>query len=330
MVGALLTQSEEAVLPAAGVCPASVPVLVGVSEAIRKVCALIDTVAASDCNVLIEGETGTGKELAARRVHAGSGRRDGSFIPVNCAGISETLFESQFFGHVRGAFTGAEQSSLGLVRSAEGGTLMMDEIGEVPLNLQAKLLRVLQDGEVLPVGSATPIPVRTRFVAATNRRIKHAVAEGTFRQDLYYRLNVVRIVLPPLRDRREDIPVLVNHFLATFAERYKCSAIDVDAETRDMLSEHAWPGNVRELISWVESLYATKIAPYVLACSLLEEVEEEDRTVRPEKQFDLQNLERSAIADAMKFCDNNRTEAARVLGIDRSTLVRKIDRHNLG
>ena len=212
------------------------PAIVGVSEVMREVLDLVDRVACSDCCVLIEGESGTGKELIARRLCDKSLRRDRPFIPVNCAGISETLFESQFFGHVRGAFTGAEQNMLGVVRTADGGTVFLDEVCDIPLSLQPKLLRVLQEQEVMPVGKPIPVKVDTRFLAGTNRNLAEMVRQGTFRRDLYHRLNIVRIVLPPLRDRAEDVPALVDHFSRLFSQRYqrepivveRCRARDVD------------------------------------------------------------------------------------------------------
>ena len=187
-----------------------------------EVLRLVDSVAPSDCCVLIEGESGTGKELIARRLCAKSRRRNQPFIPVNCAGISQSLFESQFFGHVRGAFTGAEQSMLGMVRSADGGTLFLDEVAEIPLNVQPKLLRVIQQQEVMPVGHPIPVKTDTRFIAGTNRNLREMVNRGEFRQDLYYRLNIVRVVVPPLRERSEDILVLLDHFTALYARHYKC------------------------------------------------------------------------------------------------------------
>ena len=305
-----------------------VPALLGVSDGIKRAVALIDTVAASDCCVLIEGETGTGKELAARRLHAKSPRRNKPFIPVNCAGISETLFESQFFGHVRGAFTGAEQSMLGLVRTAEGGTLLLDEVGDIPLNLQAKLLRTLQDGEVMPVGTAKPVRIETRFIAATNRSLADDVGQGRFRSDLYFRLNVIHICLPPLRQRVEDIQVLLDHFLSDYAKRRGGAHIRVSAEVRRQLAAYPWPGNVRELMSWVDRLYITGLAPEFLVASLFADAEK----VGPGQSRKLPTLhdaERSAIAGALEACDNNRTAAANVLGIHRGTLLRKITQHGL-
>ena len=197
------------------------PQIVGASRAMGEVLRLVDSVAPSDCCVLIEGESGTGKELIARRLCAKSRRRNQPFIPVNCAGISQSLFESQFFGHVRGAFTGAEQSMLGMVRSADGGTLFLDEVAEIPLNVQPKLLRVIQEQEVMPVGHPVPVKINTRFIAGTNRNLREMVNREEFRPDLYYRLNIVRVVVPPLRERSEDILVLLDYFTALYAKHYK-------------------------------------------------------------------------------------------------------------
>ena len=300
-------------------------VLVKVSEAMRGVVDLVDNVAASDCCVVIEGESGTGKELIARRLHFNSPRREMPFIPVNCAGVTETLFESQFFGHVRGAFTGAEKSMLGLVRSAEGGTLFMDEIGEITPNIQAKLLRVLQDGEVMAVGTTEPVAVNTRFIAATNCNLLKNVQEKNFREDLYYRLNVVRINLPPLRDRREDIPVLLDHFLTEQANCHKMPVIEVSQNVRRKLCEYDWPGNVRELASWVKRLFATKLAPEALVSTMQSRGINEDLSAKtPNMLMSLEDAERFAIESAMKSVDNNRSQAASILGINRGTLLRKL------
>ncbi len=308
------------------------PELVGVSEAMRNIVRLLDSVAQSDCCVLIEGESGTGKELVARRLHSVSPRSHKPFIPVNCAGMSETLFESQFFGHVRGAFTGAEQTMLGLVRTAEDGTLFLDEVGDVPLNLQAKLLRVLQDGEVLPVGTATPFAVNTRFVAATNQSLRRAVDEGTFRQDLFYRLDVVRIYLPPLRMRPEAISPLLDHFLSRYAARYERPVVAVGSEVRAQLAEYPWPGNVRELESWTERLHVTGLAPEVLVASLLAEAQaaaETDAEATHEPVMSLEEAERRAIERALEATGNNQVRAARLLNIHRSTLARKMREYHV-
>jgi transcriptional regulator with PAS, ATPase and Fis domain len=304
-----------------------VPEIVGISKAIKEVVRLIDTVAQSDCCVLIEGESGTGKELLARRLCLKSHRRDKPFIPVNCAGISESLFESQFFGHVRGAFTGAEQSMLGLVRTADSGTLFLDEVGDIPLKLQPKLLRVIQEQEVMPVGKPIPVSVNTRFIAGTNRNLREMAARGRFRPDLFYRLNIVRVVVSPLRDRSEDVGPLLDHFSAYYARLYKMPAIDISSAVRSLLVGYAWPGNVRELAAWVERLYATGLAAEVLLESLMVESDPSDRSRLDD--LSLKHLERRAIAQAMDQSDFNQRKAARLLQVHRATLARKLKKHGL-
>ncbi len=301
---------------------AAAPKWIGASRAITEVMQLTDAVAESDCSVLIEGESGTGKELVARRLHASSPRSAKPFIPVNCAGVNETVFESQFFGHVRGAFTGAEQTMLGMVRSADSGTLFLDEIGEIPLNLQPKLLRVLQEGEVMPVGLAAPVRVDTRFIAATNRDLREEVRRGRFREDLYYRLNVVTIELPPLRQRAEDIPLLLEHFNSLCAARYERDEIVLSEHVRSRLMNHRWPGNVRELAAWIERLYATKLPAELLVKSLGSDLRGE--TSQPGEVQSLQQAERLAIKRAMLATDNNQQAAAELLQIHRCTLRRKL------
>ncbi len=304
------------------------PNIVGVSSAIRDVIKLVDTVASSDCCVLIEGDSGTGKELVARRLCAGSRRKDQAFIPVNCAGISESLFESQFFGHVRGAFTGAEQNMLGLVRTADGGTLFLDEVGEIPLNLQPKLLRVIQDQEVMPVGKPVPIHVDTRFIAGTNRNLRDLVKQDKFRRDLYYRLNIVRIRVPCLCERGEDVPLLLDHFSSVYAQRYDCEEIEIDGEIRSLLAGYTWPGNVRELAAWVERLYATGLEAEILVAMLLDESETPGAFASAEPQS-LKQVERQAIVQAMQHADFNQRKAARILQVHRATLARKLKKHDL-
>ena len=305
-----------------------VPNIVGASQVLCDVVGLIDKVATSDCCVLIEGESGTGKELIARRLCAKSPRNDQPFIPVNCAGISESLFESQFFGHVRGAFTGAEQSTLGLVRTADQGTLFLDEVGEIPLNLQPKLLRVIQEQEVMPIGKPIPVKVDTRFIAGTNRNLRELVERGKFRQDLYFRLNIVRVVVPPLRQRIDDIPLLLDHFAAHYARHYKRDEILICPAVRSLLAGYSWPGNVRELAAWVERLYATGLDAEILVEALLMESDK-----RPEKLpidgMSLRQLERCAIEQAMDKTDFNQRKAARLLHVHRATLSRKLKRHGL-
>jgi DNA-binding NtrC family response regulator len=299
------------------------PVLIGVSRAMRQVLELSQAAARSDCCVLVEGESGTGKELVARRLHALGPRAAAPFIPVNCAGVSETLFESQFFGHERGAFTGAQQSMLGLVRSAAGGTLLLDEVGEIPLHIQPKFLRLLQDGEVLPVGATAPVRADARFIGATNCSLSEEVRRGRFRQDLYYRLNIVRIFLPPLRQRPEDVGPLLDHFLAAFAAEYRRLPIVVPEGVRNGLAAYSWPGNVRELASWVERLYVMESLPEALVDALADAADTPSEPA-PEEIKSLRQTEREAIRRALHATGHNQLQAARLLDIHRTTLARKL------
>ena len=310
--------------------------LVGESSLFKQVLNVADSVATNDCVVLIEGESGTGKELLARRIHMRSSRNVGPFIPVNCPGISESLFESQFFGHVRGAFTGADTDTLGAVRASEGGTLMLDEIGELPLRMQPKLLRLLQQREVTPVGSSRPRPVNTRFITATNQNLARRVAEGTFRADLYHRLNIVRIVIPPLRNRIEDMDPILDYYLDYFARRYNTITRRLGLMLRNQLREYPWPGNVRELTAYVERLYATNLPPSAPTMRVWD-----DQSRSTPKLIDpapgrmgavdntpvccnLAEAEATAIRNALEQTAQNRTAAAKLLGIHRTTLQRKM------
>jgi transcriptional regulator with PAS, ATPase and Fis domain len=305
-----------------------VPKIVGVSQAIREVLRLVDQVAETDCCVLIEGESGTGKELIARRLFARSRRADRPFIPVNCAGVNESLFESQFFGHVRGAFTGAEQTMLGVIRTAEGGTVFLDEICEFPLTLQPKLLRVLQEREVMPVGKPLPVRIDARFLAGSNQNLAEMVRLGKFRRDLYHRLNIVRIQLPSLRERPEDIGPLLDHFLAVSADRYQRLPIVLPAAVRSLLAGYAWPGNIRELSAWVERLYVTGLSPEVLLDMLLGESSASGQ-INLTSQMTLKQAERQVIAQAMENANFNQRKAARMLKVHRATLARKLRSHKL-
>jgi len=314
------------------------PAIVGISDLFRQVLEVVDAVANKDCGVLLEGESGTGKELIARRLHAISHRSDGPFIPVNCPGTTETLFESQFYGHVKGAFTGAATDTLGVVRAADGGTLLLDEVGELALHLQPKLLRLLQEHEVTPVGAVRPIPVDTRFIASTNRPLAKAVADGSFRSDLYHRLNIVRVEIPPLRSRPEDIDPLLDYYLDYYAAEYGVTRCRLSPELRACLWQYEWPGNVRELCGYVERLYATGRP----AAPPHSEPRHDGYVVRaraPAKQpistapaahepaslcCTLADAEASAITRALKATGYNHTAAARILDIHRSTLIRKL------
>jgi len=313
--------------------------LIGISSLFRTAIAAAEAVASNDCITLIEGESGTGKELLARYIHSRSARRNGPFIPINCAGISETLFESQFFGHLRGAFTGAVSDTLGVVRAAQGGTLLLDEVSEIPLHQQAKLLRVLQEREVIPVGGATPIPVDVRFIATTNTNLRKAVEEGRFRLDLYHRINIARIELAPLRFRKEDIDPLLDYYLEYYADEYSMPKRTIDQTIREQLRQYDWPGNVRELCNYVERLYATDLPP--LPPSTMSSWQDDHRP--PDRIADknpdptgtqtlsgsLAEVECRAIVQALNRTGWNRSAAARLLEIHRTTLLRKMRLYGL-
>ena len=317
------------------------PTLVFQGRLFRQVLAAVDSVAKNDCIVLLEGESGTGKELLARRIHNRSVRGDHLFIPINCAGITETLFESQLFGHVKGAFTGAAGETLGVVRAAEGGSLLLDEVGEIPIHLHPKLHRLLQELEIMPVGGSRPIRVNTRFIASTNRSLQHMVREGDFRADLYHRLNIVRIEVPPLRCRPDDIGPLLDYFLQRFAREYKRPVAQLGPEIRRQLEEYPWPGNVRELGTYVERLYATDTAPLPPSISQWDRSHLGEPYVPVRKDpspypgrithfgdspwvYTLAFVEHQAIRRALDYAEWNRSAAARLLDIHRSTLIRKI------
>jgi len=312
------------------------PILVGASRLFRQVLRVVDAVACNDCVVLLEGESGTGKELIARRIHRHSPRAAYPFIPVNCAAISDTLFESQFYGHVKGAFTGAATSTLGVVRAADGGTLLLDEVGEMPIHLQPKLLRLLQEGEITPVGASTPISVDARFVASTNRSLARMITEGSFRSDLYHRLNIVRIEIPPLRGRPEDIEPLLDFYLDFYAHQYKRPRRYFGARLRECLKRYPWPGNVRELCAYVERLYAANLPPMPPKLGTFDEygaVAPAPLVTAPERMpigemtpvsLSLAAAEKQAIIKALELTGYNRSAAAEKLEIHRSTLLRKI------
>jgi len=315
--------------------------LIGTSHLFRQTLKIVDSVASNDCIVLLEGESGTGKELLARRIHVLSARSHMPFIPLNCAGVSETLFPSQLFGHVKGAFTGATVETLGVVRAAEGGTLLLDEVGEIPFALQASLLRLLQEREVVPVGASKPIITDTRFVVSTNRNLQRMVHDGRFRADLYHRLNIVRIEVPPLRSRPEDIEPLLDYYMDYFGREYRRPVIHLGESIRRQIIEYDWPGNVRELRSYIERLYAIDMAPMPPAIScwddgyLYSDGEPVQPTVGPAvgrithmddppQIYTLAYVEEQAIRKALDYTNGNRTLTARLLDIHRSTLLRKI------
>jgi transcriptional regulator with PAS, ATPase and Fis domain len=279
--------------------------------------------------VLVVGESGTGKELVARAIHTRSGRAQGPFVPVNCTALSESLLESELFGHTRGAFTGAVAAKRGLFELADGGTLFLDEIGDMGPKMQAQLLRTLQDGQVRPVGGTESIQVDARLVCATNKDLEAEVKAGRFREDLYFRINVVTVKLPPLRERADDIPTLVTHFLAKIARREGRPQARMSQEALRVLCGCAWPGNVRELENAIERAVAVAKGNVVLPSDLPIEVHGGSpghTTGIIDDRPPLAELERRYIALTLSECGGNKKKAAERLGIDRRTLYRALER----
>ncbi len=298
--------------------------VVGRSEAVLQVYKTAARVAATSATVLIQGESGTGKELVARAIHAASPRATRRFVAVDCGAIAEGVLESELFGHARGAFTGAQAARRGLFEEADQGTLFLDEIGDVGPNLQARLLRALQEGTIRSVGTNDPIPVDVRVVAASNKDLAQAVKEGRFREDLFYRLNVVTIRIPPLRERREDIPLLAEHFAAKHG---KAEGAAVSPAARDLLVAHDWPGNVRELENVVARALALNPSGVILPEDLPEHLRAARTAAEPagvmvQDRPTLAELERRYAAQVLRETSGNKTRAAEILGIDRKTLYR--------
>ncbi len=306
--------------------------LIGDSPPMRDVYRIVDAVSQNKSTVLVSGESGTGKELVARTMHKKGPLADHPFVAINCAGLSETLLDSQLFGHRRGAFTGAIADHDGVFRAADGGTLFLDEVSEIPLALQAKFLRALQDREVTPLGSSRPMIVDVRLIAATNRDLETDVQEGRFRSDLFYRLNVVHIALPPLRERGDDVGLLVAHFVDHFSRAYQVAPKRVAAEAMDRLRAYAWPGNIRELQNAIERAFALSTADTITLDDLPPAVAGRGREPEPvdgDGVVTLEEGERRLIAAALRRSGGNKNEAARLLGIDRQRLYRKIDKYGL-
>jgi transcriptional regulator with PAS, ATPase and Fis domain len=314
--------------------------LLGESESICSLRSAIDTIAGRSATVLLEGETGVGKEVAAREIHARSVRSDRAFIPVDCTAFSSQLIESQLFGHVRGAFTGAVSAAMGFLRCADGGTLFLDEVGELPLSVQAKLLRCLQERSVVPVGGTEAIPIDLRVVAATHRDLAGMVRAGTFRQDLYFRLNVVRITIGPLRERREDVLPLARHFVEEVATSYDEPVKSLTAAAESTLLAHAWPGNVRELRNAMERAFLFCGDRSIDIAHLPSEIRESvpefggdgamERPVLDGEEIPrLADAERLLIARVLKVTGGNQSDAARLLDVERHRLRRKIVMHGL-
>jgi two-component system response regulator HydG len=299
--------------------------LIGISPKMQRVYKVIEKVSQHNYPVLILGESGTGKELVARSIHYCGARKNKPFVPVDCSGLVPTLIESELFGYVKGAFTGAQQSRAGLLETANGGTVFLDEIGDLPVDLQAKLLRALQEREIRPVGATERVHIDLRVVAATHRDLESAIRTGGFRQDLYFRLNVVQLKLPPLRERKSDIPLLVNAFLEKFADPQKPPrTISEDAMRR--LVAYDWPGNVRELENAVERAVALGSGPILHLGDLPSNLQHVSGESLPDTDevVPLEEMERRAILRALRETGGDKLAAARLLGIGKTTLYRKL------
>lgn len=309
--------------------------IIGNSKAMRELLQVAEQVASSDATVLITGESGTGKEVIADYIYKCSARAEEPFIKVNCGALTETLLESELFGHEKGAFTGAVGRKPGRFERADGGTIFLDEIGEIPLATQVKLLRVLQQKEFERVGGTETLTADVRIIAATNRNLEEMVEEGTFREDLYYRLNVIPIEIPALRERKEDIPVLLEYFLEKFAVKMKREKLMIEDRAMECLVQYSWKGNIRELENLVERLVILSRERIIKAEDLPKEMkrlEQEKQNigfVLPEDGIKLDEVEKSLIIQAMERAENNQTKAAKLLGISRHTLLYRLEKYDM-
>ncbi|MDH3216737.1 MAG: sigma-54 dependent transcriptional regulator [Candidatus Krumholzibacteria bacterium] len=308
--------------------------IIGKSEEIEKVFSLVDKVADTDSTILIGGESGTGKELIARAIHFRSHRANNPFVSINCGALPENLLESELFGHVKGSFTGAIRDKEGLFKVAQGGTFFLDEVGETSPTIQVKLLRVLQEREIIPVGGTNPIKVDVRLIAATNADLEKAVSHEKFRADLYYRLNVIPIQLPPLRRRKDDIPLLVNHFLKKFNENLKLEAQKgIYKDAMDVLINYNWPGNVRELENVIERAVILEETSEIQVESLPDRLLSRDTSpqslITDRAQVTLEELEKEYLIKVLEDTNWQKKRASSILGINASTLYRKIQRYGL-
>ena len=310
--------------------------IVGASRSMHELMERVEKISDSMASIMIMGETGTGKSYLAEKIHGKSSRRNNPFLTIDCAALTETLLESELFGHVKGAFTGAIHAKRGLLEEAQGGTIFLDEICEIKPATQVKLLRAIQDGLIKPVGGNQNIKIDVRFISASSRDLKKNISTGEFREELYYRLAVVPLTLPPLRERREDIPLLIDYFLDKFCKKYNKKISRINADVLEMLINATWKGNIRELANVVERSVLLSENEVITPDCLLNSVEkrissmksgEKDR-VLPLKQL-VEELEKKAIAQAFKAAGSNRSEAARILGISRRTLYDKMAVYNL-
>ncbi len=304
--------------------------LIGVCERMQRVYKIMQKVSQHEYPVLILGESGTGKELVAKSIHFSGPRKDRPFAPVDCSALVPTLIESELFGYVKGAFTGAQHGKQGLLEAAQGGTLFLDEIGDIPVDLQAKLLRALQEREVKPVGSTERRRIDVRIIAATHRDLESAIKSGTFRQDLYFRLNVVQVKLPPLRERKSDIPLLVTSFLDKFSDPQQPPRTISEDAMRQLIG-YDWPGNVRELENAIERAVALGSGPIVQVADLPSNLQYPTTERVPDKNelLPLEELERRAILRTLRETGGDKLAAARILGIGKTTLYRKLKQYHL-
>ncbi|MCF6092775.1 sigma-54 dependent transcriptional regulator [Microaerobacter geothermalis] len=326
-----LNQIKEVIKRNIGTQVKQQPVIIGESKIMKEIIQQIRLVAPTDSTVLVSGESGTGKELVAKELHQKSNRKDQPFVTVNCAAIPENLMESELFGHVKGAFTGAVSNKKGFFQLANGGTLFLDEIGEMPYYLQAKLLRVLQEKSFYPVGSDTPISVDVRIVAATNRDLHEEVELGNFRMDLFYRLNVFPIHLPPLRKRKEDILTLAHHFLDRYKRPYQ-----LDEETKTLLTSYEWPGNIRELQNCMERMFILSQGGEITKEHVPPEIKNKIthshasfNKPADEASLNLEEHERELIENALMKTKGNQSQAAKLLGITRYTLLYRMKKYQI-
>jgi DNA-binding NtrC family response regulator len=304
--------------------------LIGVSPAFCSILDVVEAIAVRKCPIIITGETGVGKEMVARQVYSASDRSDKVFIPVDCTTLTGQLFESQLFGHVKGAFTGAIDNTLGFFRAADGGTIFLDEISEIPLELQAKLLRVIQEETVTPLGSTKSYPIDIRIICATNRSLPELVKEGAFRSDLYYRLNVVALEVPPLRQRKEDILPLAEYFLATQSEFYSEPTKLLSDSVRTLLLNYSWPGNVRELANAMERAYVLTTGREIKSSALPFEIIIAESASYPQRELPtLDDVKRKIITQTLEFTKGRKLAAAEILGIERRSLNRLIKKLNI-
>ena len=311
--------------------------IVGTSPQIARLRRLIEAVATKDCTVLITGESGTGKELVARSIHTQSRRGSGPFVAVDCTGLRDTLLESQLFGHVKGASTGAETNTMGFIRAADGGTLFLDEVGEMDLKTQAKLLRCIQERSVVPLGSVKPVDVDVRILCATHRDLRAMVDKGEFREDLFFRLDVVRLAAPALRERRSDVPGLAEHFLNLLSELYGEPRRALAPDAVGAMMAYSWPGNVRELANAIEHAAVFSTDGLIRLSDLPERIRAAATSIDPVRAasggemplMTLDAMEKALISRVLVATNGNQSKAAAILQIERRRLYRKVKRHGL-